>query len=332
MAASAQSGGQGEGEDEATAESSPDLASSPAPRVRRPPVPVGMRLAEVLEGRTVRIGYSWERRFARGLGARNDDFSRDDARALGYSSTPRSRELTFHTFEIAYAPHPRTTLVMEVPFIQTELERVDQLGGRTTVDTEGVGDMAFSLVGPFIRKGNESTQIRIGFNAPTGSIRRSDDGVRLPYDSQIGNGTWDLEWGWTYEGAWDRFAWGGQATGHHPVSRNDLDYRTGSRFVTSVWGAGTIISGLSVSLRTEWEKQNNIRGDDDALDPTFDPSENPRLRGGHRITFYPGASLEVPRLNGQRIGVEFGIPVYQDINGPQLQHDWSVKTAWRWIY
>ena len=88
--------------------------------------------------------------------------------------------------------------------------------------------------------------MRVGFNAPTGSIRRSDNGVRLPYDSQIGNGTWDLEWGWTYEGAWDRFAWGGQATGHHPVSRNDLHYRTGSRFgPRAIRNASTIMA---------WEK------------------------------------------------------------------------------
>ena len=34
----------------------------------------------------------------------------------------------------------------------------------------------------------------------------------------------------------------------------------------------------------------------------------------------------------ERIGVEIGVPVYQDVDGPQLKRDWTIKTAWRWVY
>jgi hypothetical protein len=89
---------------------------------------------------------------------------------------------------------------------------------------------------------------------------------------------------------------------------------------------------LDVSLRAEWEKQNEIEGFDRSLRPTVDPLENPELYDRTSITLSPGMSIEIPALGGQRIGVEIGIPVYQDVDGPQLERDWTIKTAWRWVY
>lgn len=305
-------------------------ASIPAPVA---PPPVGVRYGEALEGRRMRLAYSWERHRYQGLMAGDDDITRDYARqVLGFGRTPRALDVTVHTVQVAFAPHPRVTLVVDVPFVQRQLERVEASGLRREADTEGVGDIGFAMIVPFIRKGREHSQVHLGFDAPTGSIRRSEAGQRLPYDSQIGNGSWDLEWGWTYQGDWGRLAWGGQAYGRHPVHRNGLDYRPGSRFVGTVWGAVRLFDGLSFSLRSEWEKQNNISGRDRALDPRFDPSENAKLRGGERISLAPGLSLSIPKLNGQKLGVEIAVPVHQRLDGPQLERDWSLKAAWQWVY
>ena len=314
---------------------------SAADLVDRPPLPpVGVRLAEVLEAGELRLGYSWERRRSQGFLAGTKDVTPDFVRGtLGYTSTPRSLEVTVHTFEIAYAPHPRVTLVAELPFVQAELERVDFSnsgpcsGVRCQYQSEGLGDVRFSMIVPFIRKGAESSQIHIGIDAPTGAFRRQGGtAIRLPYAAQPGNGTWDLEWGWTYKGELKRFSWGGQAVGRHPVARNGLEYREGSRFTGRLWGVVRVFSGLDVSLRAEWEKQNEIEGFDRSLRPTVDPLENPELYDRTSITLSPGMSIEIPALGGQRIGVEIGIPVYQDVDGPQLERDWTIKTAWRWVY
>ena len=37
-------------------------------------------------------------------------------------------------------------------------------------------------------------------------------------------------------------------------------------------------------------------------------------------------------LAGQRLGVEIGIPVYQDLDGPQLERDWTFRAGWQWVY
>ncbi len=299
-----------------------------------PPPPVGVRLGEALESGRFRLAYSWERIRAQGLRARDDDLTPADVRALGFMQTPRALEITIHTFQIAYAPHPRVTLVAELPFIQKELETIGTapLFGRSQVQTEGIGDVRFAMVVPFIRKYFESSQVHVGFDAPSGSYRRGGDDMRLPYDSQIGNGTWDFEWGWTYLGEYERVSWGGQFVGRHPIGRNGLRYREGLRLAGTLWGAVRIVSGLSASLRTEWVRHDNISGFDRTLRPSFDPSENAGNRGGDRFSVLPGVSFGLPQLSGQRIAVEVGIPVYQRLDGPQLERDWSIKMAWQWTF
>jgi hypothetical protein len=280
----------------------------------------------------MRVAYSFERQRFQEILVGSEDRQQDEIVAGFYEQAPTDLDVTIHAFQLSYAPHPRVTLVVDVPFIEKDLNRFG-VDGRRHDETDGVGDVQFSMIVPFIRKGRESSQLHIGVEAPTGSFRRGGDMKRLPYDNQIGNGTWDLEWGWTYRGETDMFSWGAQMWGHHPVRKNGLRYREGSRFNASMWSAMKLFGGLSASFRLIAEKQNNIRGRDRSLDLTADgPSSNDKARGGFRIDVSPGVSLEVPRLNHQRLSVEFGVPIYQHLDGPQLSRDWSLKAGWQWAF
>jgi hypothetical protein len=322
---------EGDAADEASArEASKD--SQETATYSPPPPPVGVRHAEPLEGDRLRLAYRWERIKRQGLMDGGRDRTQNQVRQQ-FPQTPRRLDVTIHSFEAAWAPHPRVTLVAELPFIETELERIDPSDTGFKNSTDGIGDFAFTAVVPFIRKRREASHIHVGFHAPTGSIRRRDgQPERLPYDAQIGNGTWDLEWGWTYRGETDRFSWGGQMKGVHPVGRNDLSYREGSRFDGSIWGGARLICGLSTSLRFAWIKTNNTAGQDRSLDPDFDPSMSAKLRGGHRLELGPGLALDLPQLRNQRLAFEASFPVWQDVDGPQLERDWSLKAGWQWVF
>ena len=315
---------------DAAEESEPPDA--PASGYGPPPPPMGARFAEALEGDRIRVGYSFERIRLAGLRTGDDHLTPDQVRAFGFPETPRTLDTTLHTVTLAYAAHPRVTLVLEIPFVQNEYERFDLTTGSRQHQTEGIGDVGFSVIIPFIRKGFESTQVHVGLDVPTGSIRKSAEGRPLPYAAQPGNGSVDLEWGWTYKGELDRFAWGGQVGGRHPVGRNGRDWRGGSRFTGRLWGVVRVLGGLSASVRADWEKQNEIDGFDRDLQPPIDPSEDPELQDGILLAVAPGLSMEVPALAGQRLGVEVGIPVYQDLDGPQLERDWTFKAGWQWTY
>lgn len=338
-------------------------ADSPAPEGRPaaaaeqasarpvPPPPIGTRFGEPLEGPRVRVGYRFARVKAQGLliGSR-DARPRTvrDSLPLDYEETPRALELSIHTIELAWAPHPRTTLALQVPFAKRELETLEASGARREDQTEGLGDVGLALVVPFIRRGRESSHVHVGFDFPSGSYRKRDrDGVgdvRLPYDLQLGNGTVDFEWGWTYRGERDRFAWGGQALGRHPLGRNGLDYREGSRFEASIWGGVRIVAGLSASLRTQWQKQNNHENwdksfrrsgvpRDSRIEDVVDPAENGKARGGTRFLLGPGLAYDLSgRLAGNRFSVELALPVHQDLDGPQLEQDWILTTGWQWAF
>ena len=314
-----------------------DKADARASRRAAPPPPLGIRYAEPLEdgGERFRVGYDYLRVQRQGLLVADRDISPGQVRNnsfLPYTRTPRSLEIELHVLRLAWAPHPRVTLAVEIPVVRKTLETLDSSGLRSEVETRGIGDVAFAVVVPFIKKGRERSHVHVGFDVPTGSFRRGGDVRRLPYDSQIGNGTVDLEWGWTYQGEIDGFSWGGQALGRHPVGRNGLHYREGSRFDVTAWAAVELLPGWSASARLAWQKQNNIRGRDRSFDPVVDPAENAKARGGTRLTISPGMAFSPSCWPNQRVSVEVGVPIHQDLDGPQLEEDWSVKAGWQWAF
>lgn len=317
-----------------------------------PPAPIGTRFPEPLEGERIRVGYRFNHSKSQGLLRADRDAPPGSVRNnsyIPYSETPRALGVTTHTIEIAYAPHPRTTLVLQVPFLQKQLETLEgSTAYRRQDQTEGVGDISLALVVPFIRKGRESSHVHIAFDVPSGDVRKRDgDGRRLPYDLQLGNGSVDFEWGWTYRGERDWLSWGGQAVGRHAIEENGLNYREGSRFEASLWGGLRLVDGLSACVRVQWQKQNNLRGADDEFDRLVlndpdkpdgypdirSPAENGKARGGTRFLVGPGLAYDLPgSLRGQRLAVEFLVPVHQDLDGPQLEQDWTLTTGWLWAF
>jgi len=322
----------------AVAEADAATPASTGPGRAVPPPPLGTRFPEPLtELNEVRIRYQWRRTKSQGLLLADRDarpgYVRDGL-YLQSDETPRALDVTVHLVEVAYAPHPRTTLIVQVPFLQKDLETLEASGYRRHDQTDGLGDVQFALVVPFIQKGRESSHVHIAFDVPSGDYREEDgDGRRLPYDSQLGNGTFDFEWGWTYRGEIGWLAWGGQAVGRHPLGENGLDYREGSRFEASLWSSVRIFDGLSGSLRVQWQKQNNLSGRDHGFDPISDPAENGKARGGTRFLIGPGLAWDLPGIaRGQRLALELAVPVHQDVDGPQLEQDWVLTSGWQWAF
>jgi hypothetical protein len=89
----------------------------------------------------------------------------------------------------------------------------------------------------------------------------------------------------------------------------------------------------SASVRLSSESWGNING----ADPAFAgpvmmrmvPTVFPDLRGGSRLDVAGGVNMFVKRLQpGQtRLGVEVSAPIYQDLDGPQLEVDYQVMAG-----
>ena len=58
---------------------------------------------------------------------------------------------------------------------------------------------------------------------------------------------------------------------------------------------------------------------------------NPAFQGGDRLEIGPGINLAGQKgaIKGHRLAVEAMIPVYQDLNGPQLETNWTLTLGWQ---
>ena len=167
-----------------------------------------------------------------------------------------------------------------------------------------------------------------GVSLPSGSIDERDDTPagaqsKLPYPMQLGSGTVDLRPGLIYSGEYERVSWGFQAIGTIRLGENDNDYTLGDRFDASMWSAYAPNDWLSGSLRIAWQSWGNIDGADPDLNPMMIPTADPDLRGGERLDLGVGMNFYVPEgsLENFRLAAELLFPLYQNLDGPQLEAD-----------
>jgi hypothetical protein len=61
---------------------------------------------------------------------------------------------------------------------------------------------------------------------------------------------------------------------------------------------------------------------------------NPDFYGGERLELFGGINTVVTEgpLKGHRFAIEVGAPVYQDLNGPQLETDWKLIAGWQYAF
>ena len=57
------------------------------------------------------------------------------------------------------------------------------------------------------------------------------------------------------------------------------------------------------------------------ISPGMVPTADPNLRGGARIDAPAGINFVTPNLQSLRLAAEAGVPVYQDLDGTQLETD-----------
>ena len=63
------------------------------------------------------------------------------------------------------------------------------------------------------------------------------------------------------------------------------------------------------------------------------PTARTDLRAGRRLDTLIGVNIG-PQSWGQEhiFSIEFGVPAYQDLHGPQLQTDWLFTGGWRFNF
>jgi len=145
---------------------------------------------------------------------------------------------------------------------------------------------------------------------------------------QLGSGTYDFTPGITYTKNMIFWSWGAQAKATIRTGKNDNDYRLGNKFKFTMWAVRKINNHFNGSLRIDANSWGNIKGADPELNAAVVPTSRTDLRGGKRVDLLFGVDFR--KLNN-RFGIEAGLPIYQNLNGPQLATDYRLSIVWQII-
>ena len=213
--------------------------------------------------------------------------------------------------------------------------------GTTTVKSQGLGDIKFGALFRAYSSDDHKHNITIDavLSAPTGSIKKEDYKLtpantlvkaRLAYGMQLGSGTWDGLFGIAYWGKEANWGWGAQYLATIPLeSENSEGWRYGDKHEATAWASYSWNADLVTSVRVRAETQDEIHGIDPAI---YGPGlgGDPDNYGGEKVEL--GLGLNWMPAPGHNLGIELALPVHQDRNGVQAEHDYSLMFSWRSAY
>ena len=264
---------------------------------------------------------------------------------------PTEMNMDMHMFGGMYGVTDRVTLMAMLPYITKDMHHITYKGGMGTTrlgtfdtSTNGVGDASLSaLIGLLDAKTAEGAQhlnLILGMSAPTGSIKEEEriltpmgmrPTVRLPYAMQLGSGTWDFLPGIVYTARSGNFSYGGQYRGWIRLEdENNQGYSLGDLHQGTVWAQYEWAPWISNSIRVAGRTQDSIHGLDVNISGPVQTA-NPDFYGGERVDLLFGVNLvgQHGAICGHRLAAEVGVPIYQDLNGPQLKTDWTLMFGWQ---
>jgi len=176
-----------------------------------------------------------------------------------------------------------------------------------------------------------------GFNIPTGSIdvKGKADGMmypntRFPYMMQMGSGSYDFMPGITYLLKEDKFSFSTQVTSVLCPFYNSLDYHYGNEATVDVWAAYKWLPCVSTSLRVQGNTIGMIQGKDISLTENAEPAAFATNYGGQYVTAFGGINIYFTKtwFRNTKLSIEYGIPLYQNVNGIQLAQKSTLYAGW----
>ena len=259
---------------------------------------------------------------------------------------PTSMDTNMHMFGGMYAPTDWATLMVMANYTTKSMNHTTFRGGmgttqlgEFTTNSSGFGDTRVSALLKIYQDAVHHVHFNGGLSLPSGSITKEDEiltpmgmtpTVRLPYAMQLGSGTVDLMPGLTYTGHIDDWGWGAQYMSTIRLFRNSQDYALGNIHQLTAWGSYEPYPWISGSIRFTGQTSGQIKGQDSEIVAPVQTA-NPDFYGGQKLDAGFGINLvgQEGLLRGHRMGLEFLVPFYQNLNGPQMAADWAVVVGYQ---
>jgi hypothetical protein len=260
---------------------------------------------------------------------------------------PTRMSMQMHMLGAMYAPTDNLTLMVMGNYLEKEMDHLTysdtmnpSLIGGFTVNTEGWSDTKVTALYRLYQHGNQHVHLNLGLSLPTGSITEEARILapnmatpikRAPYAMQLGTGTFDLLPGLTYTDRVGDLSWGAQYRAEIRLEgENDEGYAWGDKHAVTGWLAYEWAPWISTSVRLDASTQGAIDGKDPLISGPVQTAF-PQNYGGEKVELFGGINLvgQTGALRGHRLALEVGVPLYRNLNGPQLETDWNFTVGWQ---
>ena len=262
---------------------------------------------------------------------------------------PTEMTMNMHMIGVMYAPADWITLMGMTMIVSKEMSHITFQGGMGTnqlgtfvTEANGLGDSRLMALVKLWSGGSHRLHLNAGINLPTGSIAEQDEiltpldtrpTVRIPYPMQLGSGTFDLLPGITYYSHSGNLAWGAQMMGNVRLGENDEQYTLGNVLQVSAWGSYMWAPWLSTAVRVAQYSWGNIEGIDPSIVAPVQTAD-PDFQGGNRLEGYLSANLIGQKgfIRNHRLAMEFGWPLNQTLDGPQMKLKSNLTIGWQYAF
>jgi nitrous oxide reductase accessory protein NosL len=265
-------------------------------------------------------------------------FKRD--KPYNYMMIPTDMTMDMHMFMLMYGITDRLTVMAMANYQVNSMGMLMDMGPGKMITRED----------PMTTRGLADTELRgiykinkylvgsLGLSLPTGDINQTTvmmrTTYRAPYDMQLGSGTYDLKPALTYNALSEdaKWNWGAQAMYTYHIGENENGYSLGDSLKATGW-LQRAFGPASSWVRLAFNDTGRIHGHDPEIDklnhpptgmgaPT--PDADPKNYGGQRLDGLLGVSCQKGSLS---VGVEGGVPLYQDLNGLQMKTTWLINVG-----
>jgi hypothetical protein len=253
-------------------------------------------------------------------------------------ATPTQMTMEMHMMHVMYGVSDNVTLytMLMLPSLTMDHLRGDMNpAGRNTPFTTHNSGFGDTTVGALMRLYSDDDQdfvLNLAGSLPTGDIYRESSAPTagaisqaLPYPMRLGSGTFNARPGMTYKRFMKWGSWGTQLATDLPIGRNYRGYSVSDEFRLNTWTSVLLTEKWSASFRVENRWRTDFDGEDAATPNGVVSTNVEQFRGGYWLNLGLGTQAI---WNGHDFNVEIVPTVYQDLNGVQLETDYSVIASW----
>ena len=255
------------------------------------------------------------------------------------SIVPKKMDMEMTMLEAMYGISDSHTFMLMANFVSKEmsLNSYSPMGDRdflriTKTRSSDLSNLSMSSFIKFKGSQNFRMNAEIGIDKSLGknNIKRNvitpmnmRMNMTLPYAMQAGDKSTSLLTSFTIASKGYDLNFGGQLKRKSAVLKKDWNF--GDSLTLNFWLSKLVTPKSSLFLNFKYQKLDKIEGRDLSINaPT--QTANPQYYGGESTNLSSGLNIQLNHNNS--LGLEYSVPLKQDLNGPQME----VKNSFNFAY